>query len=59
MKKLFFTLLFLFFIYFSLQALFYFFGPGHSTNYSINGFDVTEEYINNQKNETQAYDLGE
>ena len=55
MKKLFFTLLFLFFIYFSLQALFYFFGPGHSVNYTIDGFDIKEEYINKQKNESQAY----
>lgn len=55
MKKLFFTLLFLFLIYFGLQALFYFFGPGHSVTYSINNFEIKEEYINKQKNEIQAY----
>lgn len=55
MKKLFFTLLFLFFIYFALQALFYFFGPGHNTTYKVNDFEVKEEYINKQENEHQAY----
>lgn len=57
MKKLFFTLLFLFFIYFSLQALFYFFGPGHNTSYNIDGFTIKEEYINKQKDENQVYNF--
>lgn len=55
MKRLFFTLLFLFFIYFGIQTLFYFFGPGHTVNYDINDFEVKEEYTNNQKNEYQNY----
>ena len=57
MKKLFFTLLFLFLVYFALQAIFYFFGPGHNTSYKVDGFDVTEEYINKQKNEAQVYNF--
>ena len=57
MKKLFFTLLFLFFVYFSLQALFYFFGPGHNVNYEVNGFKIKEEYINKQKNENHVYNF--
>ena len=57
MKKLFLTLIFLFFVYFSLQALFYFFGPGHLVNYSINDFKIKEEYINKQKKENQSYNF--
>lgn len=57
MKKLFVTLIFLFFIYFSLQALFYFFGPGHITNYVINNFKIKEEYTNMQKKENQSYNF--
>ncbi len=57
MKKLFFTLLFLFLIYFSLQALFYFFGPGHTISYSVDGYEIKEEYVNKQKGENQVYNL--
>ena len=55
MKKLFLTLVFLFLIYFALQAVFYYFGPGHAVEYSISDFKIKEEYINNQKNEIQSY----
>lgn len=55
MKKLFFTLIFLFFIYFALQAAFYFFGPGHEVNYLVNGYSIKESYTNNKKNEIQNY----
>ena len=57
MKRLFFTLIFLFFVYFSLQAFFYFFGPGHTVNYVINDFKIKEEYINNQSKEMQSYNF--
>ena len=57
MKKLFLTLIFLFFIYFSLQALFYYFGPGHTVEYNVAGFEVKEVYINKQKEEKQTYNF--
>ncbi len=57
MKKLFATLLFLFLIYFLLQAVFFFFGPGHSVTYKINDFEVKEKYINESKNEIKSYNF--
>ena len=57
MKKLFFTLIFLFFVYFALQALFYFFGPGHNVTYNIGNYEIKEEYINKKKDENQAYNF--
>ena len=57
MKKLFLTLIFLFFIYFLLQAVFYYFGPGHTVEYNVAGFEVKEVYINKQKEEKQSYNF--
>jgi len=57
MKKLFLTLVFLFLIYFGLQALFYYFGPGHTVEYVVNDFNIKEEYINKQKSELQSYNF--
>ncbi len=55
MKKLFFTLVFLFFVYFGIQTLFYFLGPGHDVDYEVSGYDIKEKYANHQKLEIQNY----
>ena len=55
MKRLFFTLVFLFFVYFGIQTLFYFFGPGHDTKYEVNEYKIEEKYVNHQQEEIQNY----
>lgn len=49
------TLIVLFLIYFGLEALFYFFGPGHNVKYVIDNYDIKESFTNNQKDEILSY----
>lgn len=55
MKKLFFLLIILTFIYFSLSMIVHHFGPGYAISYRVNDFKVEEIYTNNQKGEMQNY----
>ena len=55
MRKLFMTLIVLFLIYFGLEALFYFFGPGHNVKYLVDNYDIKESFTNNQKDELSNY----
>ena len=49
------TLIVLFLIYFGLEALFYFFGPGHNVKYLVDNYDIKESFTNNQKDELSNY----
>lgn len=59
MKRLFFMLLSLFFIYFSVQYIYYFFGEGHQVTYQINTdnktYVISEISVKNTKNERDNY----
>lgn len=55
MKKIFYLLVSLFILYFAVQIAFVFFGTGHSINYKVDNFNISETLTQNKKNEQDNY----
>ena len=57
MKKLCILFSIMLLLYFILEVIVNHLNPGHVINYSLNDFQVKEEYINNQKGEIKSYNF--